>query len=129
MSAQPVGVAPITTADVSPADLTALEDRLRSEFKAQRAEADARVRTVRVGVSEDQLMQRVRELVAESEQRQQRELAFRTAQVVRDLDSQRQVDLARIERTMGQMEGTTGVEVRQLRQMLNYLIRTAQRQP
>lgn len=128
VTAQSTGTTPVGTAAVSPDDLTALEERLRAEFKAQ-ADASTHVRPVRAGVSEEQLMQRVGELVAESEQRQQRELAFRTAQVVRDLDSQRQVDLARIERTMGQMEGVTGVEVRQQRQMLNYLLRTAQRQP
>jgi len=129
VSARPAD-APVRTIAVSPADLTALEERLRSEFvKAQQVDAASHIRPVRAGVSEEQLMQRVRELVAESEQRQQRELAFRTAQVVRDLDSQRQVDLARIERTMGQMEGATGVEVRQQRQVLNYLIRAAQRQP
>jgi anti-sigma factor RsiW len=112
---------------VTPTDLTALEERLRNEFVRVRQAESAALRPVRVGASEEHLMQRVRELVAESEQRQQRELAFRTAQVVRDLDSQRQMDLARIERTVGQMEGTTGVEVRQQRQMLNYLIRVAQR--
>jgi len=129
VSARPAD-APVTTMAVSPADLTALEERLRTEFvKAQQVDAGSRIRPVRAGVSEEQLMQRMRELVAESEQRQQRELAFRTAQVVRDLDSQRQMDLARIERTMGQMEGATGVEVRQQRQVLNYLIRASQRQP
>ena len=128
VSARPAD-APVTTMAVSPADLTELEERLRTEFvKAQQVDAGSHIRPVRAGVSEEQLMQQVRELVAESEQRQQRELAFRTAQVVRDLDSQRQVDLARIERTMGQMEGAAGVEVRQQRQMLNYLIRAAQRQ-
>jgi hypothetical protein len=127
VSERPTDAIPMRTAGVSPADLAALEDRLRSEFVKAR-QADGHLRPVRAAVSEEQLMQQVRELVAESEQRQQRELAFRTAQVVRDLDSQRQVDLARIERTMGQMEGAAGVEVRQQRQMLNYLIRAAQRQ-
>ena len=57
---------------------------------------------------------------------QQRELALRTAEVVRDLDSQRRGDLARIERTFGQMEGTNNVQVEQQRQMLNYLMRVSQ---
>jgi hypothetical protein len=66
-------------------------------------------------------------MIQESEQRQQRELALRTAEVVRDFDAQRSVDLTRIERTLGQMDGTTGVEVEQQRQMLNYLMRVSQR--
>ena len=66
-------------------------------------------------------------MIQDSEQRQQRELALRTAEVVRDFDAQRKDDLSRIERTMGQMDGTTGVEVAQQRQMLNYLMRVSQR--
>jgi hypothetical protein len=46
---------------------------------------------------------------------------------VRDFDAQRSDDMARIERTIGQMDGTTGVEVAQQRQMLNYLMRVSQR--
>ena len=74
-----------------------------------------------------QMLERVRAMIQDSEQRQQRELALRTAEVVRDFDAQRRVDLTRIERTLGQMDGTTGVEVEQQRQMLNYLMRVSQR--
>ena len=68
-------------------------------------------------------------MIQESEQRQQHELALRTAEVVGDFDAQRRVDLTKIERTLGQMDGTTGVEVEQQRQMLNYLMRVSQREP
>ena len=78
------------------------------------------------GVSEAQLLVRVRALLEESEQRQQRELALRTTQVVRDFDSQRRVDLAQIQRSFGQIEGLTGAEVREQRQMLNYLMRVSE---
>jgi hypothetical protein len=73
------------------------------------------------------ILDRVRVLIDESEQRQRRELALRSAELVRDFDAQRNVDLARIERTLGQMDGTTGAEVAQQRQMLNYLMRVSQR--
>ena len=62
----------------------------------------------------------------ESEQRQQRLLALRTAELVNDFDSQRRVDLAQIQRTFGQIEGLTGAEVREQREMLNYLMRVSQ---
>jgi len=77
--------------------------------------------------SDAQLLARVRALLDESEQRQRRELALRTAEMVRDFDAQRNDDLVRIERTLGQMDGTTGAEVVQQRQMLNYLMRVSQR--
>jgi hypothetical protein len=127
MSAPAPAGATIAPASVSPDDLTALEDRLREQITSLQNATSTQ--PAQVGMSEERLLQRVRQLVAESEQRQQRELAFRTAQVIRDLDSQRQVDLARIERTVGQMEGTTGAEVMQQRQMLNYLLRVSQRSP
>ena len=73
-------------------------------------------------------MTRVRALIAESEQRQQRELALRTAELVGDFDSQRQFDLAQIQRNFGQIEGLTGAEVREQREMLNYLMRVSQQQ-
>ena len=66
-------------------------------------------------------------MIDDSEQRQQRELALRAAEMVRDFGAQRNDDLARIERTFGQMDGTTGVEVAQQRQMINYLMRVSQR--
>jgi hypothetical protein len=47
--------------------------------------------------------------------------------MMRDVDAQRSDDMARIERTLGQMDGTTGVEVAQQRQLLNYLMRVSQR--
>jgi hypothetical protein len=113
---------------VSRDDLAALERRLRGEITAQ-------LRTVAVsappaatgGASDAQLLARVRALIDESEQRQRRELALRTAEVVRDVDAQRQFDFARIQRVFGQFEGTTGVEIQRQRQDLNNLIRVSQR--
>jgi hypothetical protein len=79
------------------------------------------------GASDAQLLARVRALIDESEQRQRRELALRTAELVRDVDAQRQFDFARIQRAFGQFEGTAGIEIQRQRQDLNNLIRVAQR--
>jgi hypothetical protein len=122
---------------VSTRDLVALETRLREELTRTvnaRAKADpvasASTTAAALPVAErEALLQQVRRLIGESERRQQQELALRTAEVVRDLDVLRRGDLARIERTFGQMEGTTGVQVEQQRQLLNYLMRVSQRQP
>ena len=119
------------TTSVTRADLAALEQRLRSELSQGRSTCS----TFRTSNTSDpaaapgdaRVLERVRAMIQDSEQRQQRELALRTAEVVRDFDAQRRDDLTRIERTMGQMDGTTGVEVAQQRQMLNYLMRVSQR--
>lgn len=114
------------TIPVSARDLTALEQRLRADMSARdRGAAPA----VSPRQSDDALLQQVRVMIRESERRQQQELALRTAELVKDVDAQRRGDLARIERTFGQMEGTTGVQVEQQRQLLNYLMRVSQRQP
>jgi hypothetical protein len=126
----------VATAPVSAEDLTALEQRLRAELTAAShvaTAADAQAMPVATATGaaparkDDALLQQVRALIRESEQRQQRELTLRTAEIIKDVDTQRRGDLARIERTFGQMEGTTGVQVEQQRQLLNYLMRVSQR--
>lgn len=141
--AAPAASAP-GTQTVSARDLAALESRIRAEFtQARSAEESGKgvigtpsqepgAGTVTALASLDKrapggdVMQRVRQLVSESEQRQQRELQLRIGQVVRDLDSTHRADLARIERTVSPMEGVTTEELRQQRQMLNYLMRVSQ---
>lgn len=115
-----------TSAVVPAAELTALERRLKDEIAAIRtANRDSSLPAAPLQ-SEAQLMARVRALIEESEQRQQRELAIRTTQIVREFESQRRVDLAQIQRNFGQIEGLTGAEVREQREMLNYLMRVSQ---
>jgi anti-sigma factor RsiW len=116
------------TAAVSTRDLAALEQRLRAEIGALRHTTTTE--GPQVPSNEAAVLQRVRALLAESEERQQRELAFRLTQVIRDVDSQRRMDLSRIEQTFGQMEGFTRPELADQRQILNYLIqRTGARAP
>ena len=110
-------------APITRADLVALEQRLRSEM----SQTHPITQNVAAAPADARILERVQVMIDESEQRQRRELALRSAELVRDFDAQRNVDLARIERTLGQMDGTTGVEVAQQRQMLNYLMRVSQR--
>jgi anti-sigma factor RsiW len=112
---------------VSPSDLQALERRLRAEMsRIQIAPVPRNAAATSVTASQEELLARVRTLIEESERRQQRELAWRTAQIMRDVDSQRQADLTQIQNNFGQIEGLTGAEVREQRQMLNYLIRASE---
>jgi hypothetical protein len=100
-------------------ELTALEQRLRADIReaSTPAPADASGNDVR----------RVRALLAESERRQQRELALRLGEAMREVSAQRQEDLVRIERNIGAMQSSTGREMlRQRSEMLNYVtVRTA----
>ncbi len=128
-SAQAASSAPaLSNSSVSDQQLAQLEQRLRNELTGVGVNSGVGAANITAaGVKGVPTLEQVRALIQESEQRQQRELALRTAEVIRDFDTQRRGDLARIEQTFGQMEGNTGVQVEQQRQMLNYLMRVSQR--
>ena len=64
--------------------------------------------------SNEELLQRVRSMIERSEMRQQRELALRLSQVAREVDTQHQADLLRIQQNFGQQQ-----------EMMEYLVRTS----
>jgi anti-sigma factor RsiW len=108
------------------ADLAALEQQLRAELQSSVTPA---VATAPAGMSEQELVRRVRLLIRDSEQRQQRELALRVAEVAQDAQAQRQADLVKIDRTLGALQNTTGTAVRRQEQLLNSLaVRVSQKQ-
>jgi hypothetical protein len=112
----------------SRADLTALEQQLRAEIATNRSLIE---RTAQVAdqPGSEEVLRRVRTLVRDSEQRQQRELALRVAEIARDVQAQRQSDLVRIDRTLGVLQNNTGMAVRRQEQLLNNLaVRVSQRQ-
>jgi len=126
LAAQPASASTSAGADAAPwrADLAALERQLRSELRpSQPANAAAVQRS-----SDADVVRRVRALVDDSEKRQQRELALRIAELMRDVNVQRQADLVRVDRALGLVENKVGVEVLKNRQQMNYFIRTSQRQ-
>ena len=99
--------------------LAALEQQLRGEIRAAREQAPAPVRTA--GALDEATIRRVQQLLAESEQRHERELALRFTQFTRDLELQRRADLARIGYSMSEF----GTQMNRQRQMLNNVIRVS----
>jgi hypothetical protein len=93
----------------------------RTDTAAARALASASESAPPRTTDQDALIERVRALIDESEQRQRTEFTLRSAQLVRDVELQRRADLTRVERTIGLVQGQTGAEVRQNREALNYL--------
>ena len=109
------------------ADLAALERQLRTELRTSQASAQ----TIRTASTADADVSRVRALMQDSEKRQQRELALRIAELLRDVNAQRQADLVKIDRTLGVVTNNVGVEVMRNRQQMdqmNLLYRASQRQ-
>jgi hypothetical protein len=112
---------------VSRDDLSQMEQRLKAEMTRLRTAAAV---PAQASTSDEAIMRRVQALVGESEERQRKEFTIRSVELARDFEAQRRVDLASVRQTVGQLQGTTGAEVRQQREAIdqinNYLIRVSQ---
>lgn len=96
--------------------LVALEQQLRNEIRTARPQ-ETRVS----GPVDEATISRVRQLIAESEQRHERALAMRFVEFTRDLNMQRRADMQNIGRVVGSYDG----ELMRQRQMLNNVIRVS----
>ena len=120
-------------ATVSADALAQLESRMKQEIAAIRtasavsAAPAAAASRASSNPGDEAIMRQVRELLRESESRQQEAFAVRTAQLARDAEIQRRVDQAQMQQTLTQVQGTTTEEVRRQREMLNYLVNVSQR--
>jgi len=109
--------------------LQEVEQRLRAALASRQSTPAASLagspapRAAAAGSPE--LAPQIRAIVAESEERQRKEFAFRLAQAVRDLENQRSTDLVRIEQNLRQLEGVTGEQVQGQHEMMNYLRRVS----
>jgi hypothetical protein len=72
-------------------------------------------------MSDAEVLQRVREMLGQSEARQQRALATRTAEITRDFDAKRKLDLVAIDQGMTRLQNTSGAEVKQYRDAIQRL--------
>jgi CheY-like chemotaxis protein len=71
----------------------------------------------------------VRQMLQDSERRQQSELALRMAEAVRELQQQRQADLVKIDRALGVMQSRTGFEVMRTQRQMNSLAQQVSQRP
>ena len=115
---QTAAAAPISApAAPSRAEFDALAAEVRAAAKPQ-----AQAATAATTVANDQaVVRQVKSLLQDSEQRQQRELALRLAEVVRDGQVQRQADLEKIDRNLGLMQRNVSMESMRTQQYFNSL--------
>jgi anti-sigma factor RsiW len=127
-------MAPASTAPAAPTtittssapwknDLAVLERELRTALAAQPAA------TPSMPISDDVVLRRMRQLIQESERRQQSELALRVAEVARDAQSQRQADLVKIDRTLGLIQNSSRMEVMRTQRQVNSLAQQVSQRP
>lgn len=75
--------------------------------------------------SDAEIIRRVRDLLAQSENKQQGELALRISQVIRDVDAQRVADLTRIQQGLRGIEASVTAEAAGHRELTNYILTSA----
>jgi hypothetical protein len=78
--------------------------------------------------SDEELIKRVRDMLAQSETKQQGELALRIGQVIRDFDNQRRVDLARIQDGFARIDANMTNEAVAHQNLVNYVTTSAGKQ-
>lgn len=109
---------------VSRSELAALEERLRGELarlSSASTPAQPGQATVRT-IDDEAITKRLRAMLSESEERQRGEEALRTAQLLRDIEIQRQVDVATLRNDIGKIQGVTGAELRRQQELTDQLI-------
>ena len=102
-------------------DLAALEAQLRAAMHDQASTAAS----VPSASRDEAVLRRVRQLIQDSERRQQSELALRLAEVARE----RQADLVKIDRTLGVFQSRTGMEVMRTQRQVNSLAQQVSQRP
>jgi hypothetical protein len=107
-------------------DLAALERDLRGAIDARPA---AVAMPISMANGDEATLRRVRQMVQDSERRQESELALRVAEAVRELQVQRQADLVKIDRTLGLMQNRTGYEVMRTQRQMNTLAQQVSQRP
>ena len=103
------GVAPVDWS----VQAAALDRRLRELETTAREQAPVRM-VDGSDISDVEVLRRVREMLGQSEARQQREFGLRLSQI----EMQRKLDLAAIDQGMARLRNASGAEVRQYREMM-----------
>lgn len=111
------------------AQAEALDRRLQDLERAVAARpGSSPVQNASVSGLSDAQLQRVREIVGQSETRQQRIVTARLAELTRNFDTQRRVDLAAIDQGMARLQNTSGAEVKQYRDAIQRIYRATYQQ-
>jgi hypothetical protein len=114
---------PVSAGSVDAAFVESIDRRLRALETASR---DSGVRnaslSARASDADAEIIRRMREMLAQSETRQQGQLAWRIAQVLRDVEAQRVADLSRIQQGFRGIERSVSEEAQGHRELTNYIL-------
>ena len=113
------------TAEVDASMIAMLDRRLRALEQASREPSlvrNASLMAASARTSDAEVIRRVREMLAQSETKQQGVLALRIAQVLRDVDAQRVEDLKRIQQGLRSVEATVSANEAGHRELTNLIL-------
>jgi len=103
-----------------------LDQRVRQLEQALAANRAGTVRNASASsMTDDEVLQRMRDMLGQSETRQQRLLASRLTDVSRDFDLKRRTDLMAVDQALVRLQNTSGAEVRQWRDLAQRSVRAA----
>jgi hypothetical protein len=111
---------------VEAAFVAEIEKRLNALEAAAARDANVRnASTLSARSGDAEIVRRVRDLIAQSETKQQGELALRISQVMRDVDAQRVADLSNIQKGLGRIDASVREESAAHRDLTNYILASA----
>jgi anti-sigma factor RsiW len=106
--------------------LAEIERRLAALEAAPSRDSSVRnASTLSARAADAEIVRRVRDLIAQSETKQQGELALRISQVMRDVDAQRVADLSNIQKGLGRIDASVREESAAHRDLTNYILASA----
>jgi hypothetical protein len=107
---------------MNPAGLAGIAQRVDAlEIALRQSPVSRSAAVLSARASDEELIKRVRDMLARSEMKQQGELVLRIAQVVNAFDAQRKDDLARIQANFTNLQGTVTKEAAAHVDLVNYL--------
>jgi putative zinc finger protein len=123
-----------TPTSVAAPGVTAVDWKQQAEALERRVrQLETSLSTVSAGRAPESadtaVIERVNQLVDESENRQQRLLAARLSQLTRDVEARRKVDLAAIDQGFMRLQNTSGAELRQSLDRMQRMYRATAYQP
>jgi hypothetical protein len=121
-------------ANVTPVDWKTQADQLDRRLRDLERTISSRpqsspVQNASADLTDDQVLQRVREIVGQSETRQQRAFAARLTELTSELDARRRLDLATIDQGLMRLQTTSVAADRRNRESLSRLLQVTAYQP
>jgi len=100
-----------------------LDERLRAMEQMLASNRSGAVQSASATMTDEAMLQRVRDMLDQSETKQQRMLAARLTEMTREYDARRRIDLVAIDQGMNRLQNTSGAEVRQYRDLIQRMYR------